>query len=75
MGSSMNYVEPDDAAERVLAYFNRIEKENIPCEGMYISSGYLKHNGKRYTFLFNKNKFPNPRSISLVSRTVATTSR
>ena len=61
MGSSMNYVEPDDAAERVLAYFNRIEKENIPCEGMYISSGYLKHNGKRYTFLFNKNKFPNPK--------------
>ena len=58
-GSSMNYVEPDDAADRILAYFDSIEKYNIPCEGLYVSSGYLKAaDGKRYAFLWNRKKFP-----------------
>ncbi len=55
----MNYVESDDAEKRILAYFSTIEKHQIPCEGMYVSSGYLKSpDGKRYTFLWNKEKFP-----------------
>jgi alpha-glucosidase len=58
-GSSMNYVEADDAAERILGYFASVEKHGIPCEGMYVSSGYLKSpEGKRYAFLWNKRKFP-----------------
>ena len=61
LGSSMSYTEPDDAPERVLAYFERIEKEEVPCEGLYFSSGYLKAaNGERYAFVWNKRKFPNP---------------
>ncbi len=59
LGSSMNYVEGDDAAERIMSYFDRVEEEGIPCEGMYVSSGYLKaRDGKRYAFLWNKDKFP-----------------
>lgn len=59
-GSSMNYVEPDDAEQRILAYFDTVESHDIPCEGMYVSSGYLKSpEGKRYAFLWNKDKFPN----------------
>lgn len=59
LASSMNYVEPQDAAARVLRYFERVEKERIPCEGMYFSSGYLKApNGKRYALLWNEEKFP-----------------
>lgn len=62
LGSSMNYVESADAAERVLEFFNRAEREKIPCEGMYFSSGYLKaQDGKRYTFLWNREKFPDYR--------------
>ncbi|MFA5354838.1 MAG: TIM-barrel domain-containing protein, partial [Thermodesulfovibrionales bacterium] len=58
-GSSMNYAEPDDAAQRIFDYFATIEKYGIPCEGMYVSSGYLKSSeGKRYAFLWNKQKFP-----------------
>ena len=61
LGSSMNYTEPDEAEQRVTQYFDRIEKNNIPCEGFYFSSGYVKaDNGKRYTFEWNKRKFPNP---------------
>ena len=58
-GSSMNYVESDDASERILRYFKRTEDEKIPCEGMYVSSGYLKaDDGKRYALYWNTRKFP-----------------
>lgn len=58
-GSSMNYVESDDAMNRILGYFDHVEKERIPCEGMYVSSGYLKaDDGHRYAFFWNKRKFP-----------------
>lgn len=70
-GSSMNYVEPDDAQERILDYFATIEKYAIPCEGMYVSSGYLKSpEGKRYAFHWNKQKFPDHKAFltSLSSR-------
>ncbi len=63
-GSSMNYLEPMDAQERVLDFFEKTEKNNIPCEGMYFSSGYLKANdGKRYAFIWNKEKFPDYHSF------------
>ncbi|MDD3903017.1 MAG: glycoside hydrolase family 31 protein [Sphaerochaeta sp.] len=63
-GSSMNYAEPDDAPQRILDYFATIEKYHIPCEGMYVSSGYLKSaEGKRYAFLWNKQKFPDYRKF------------
>jgi alpha-glucosidase len=63
-GSSMNYAEPDDAQQRILDYFATIEKHHIPCEGMYVSSGYLKSpEGKRYAFLWNQKKFPDYRQF------------
>ncbi|HKM05729.1 MAG TPA: TIM-barrel domain-containing protein [Sphaerochaeta sp.] len=63
-GSSMNYAEPRDAAQRILEYFATIEEHAIPCEGMYVSSGYLKSNeGKRYAFLWNKEKFPDHKAF------------
>ncbi len=50
--SSMGYTEPDKAQERILEFFARVEQEDIPCEGMYFSSGYAKaENGERYTFV------------------------
>ncbi|MFH2113497.1 MAG: TIM-barrel domain-containing protein, partial [Spirochaetota bacterium] len=58
-GSSMNYLEGDDAEERILNYFATVEEHQIPCEGMYVSSGYLKSpDGKRYALLWNRKKFP-----------------
>ncbi|ADY12235.1 TIM-barrel domain-containing protein [Sphaerochaeta globosa] len=63
-GSSMNYAEPDDAEQRILQYFATIEEHKIPCEGMYVSSGYLKSpEGKRYAFLWNKQKFPDHKAF------------
>jgi len=63
-GSSMNYAESDDAEKRIEEFFARVESEELPCEGIYLSSGYVKHaNGKRYTFVWNTDKFTNPRQF------------
>ncbi len=29
--------------QRIQRYFKTVEAYDIPCEGMYVSSGYLKH--------------------------------
>jgi alpha-glucosidase len=63
-GSSMSYAEPNNAQEKIKEYFQKIEEYKIPCEGMYLSSGYIKaENGRRYTFLWNQAKFPNPKEF------------
>lgn len=63
-GSSMSYAEPTDAQQKILGYFQKVEEYGIPCEGMYLSSGYIKaDNGRRYTFLWNTAKFPNPKEF------------
>lgn len=63
-GSSMSYAEPKDAQQKILEYFQKVEEYGIPCEGMYLSSGYIKaENGHRYTFLWNTAKFPNPKEF------------
>lgn len=61
LGSSMDYVEPDNAPDRVQEYLKEIETHRIPCEGLYLSSGYYKQeNGHRHTFVWNRRKFPDP---------------
>ncbi len=61
LGSSMDYVETDDGEERVAAYFDTVESREVPCEGLYLSSGYYKSdNGHRHSFLWNLRKFPDP---------------
>jgi len=63
-GSSMNYTEEDDAEQRILDYFRTVEEHRIPCEGMYISSGYTKfEDGKRYPFMWNRDKFKDPEGL------------
>ena len=64
LGSSMDYTEPADAADRVQAYLDAVEEHDIPCEGLYLSSGYCKAaDGRRYAFEWNRSKFPDPRSF------------
>ncbi|WP_319563088.1 TIM-barrel domain-containing protein [Marispirochaeta sp.] len=64
MGSSMSYTESEDAEDKVEKYFDTIENYGIPCEGMYFSSGYVKaENGERYSLLWNRKKFKNPKTL------------
>ena len=60
----MNYVEAWDAQARILRFFNDVEGHDLPCEGMYVSSGYLKSDeGFRHAFMWNRRKFPDPGSF------------
>ena len=60
-GSSMNYVEAWDAQARIEKFFSDVEEHRLPCEGMYVSSGYLKtDDGLRHAFMWNRRKFPDP---------------
>ncbi len=71
LGSSMNYVEAYDAQARMQKFFQDTEDHDLPCEGLYVSSGYLKaDDGKRYSFFWNRRKFPDPKQFisSLVER-------
>ena len=62
LGSSMNYVEAYDAQKRIEQFFEDVESRNLPCEGMYVSSGYLKSDdGLRHAFVWNRRKFPDPK--------------
>lgn len=64
LGSSMNYVEADDAQNRIEKFFTDVEERNLPCEGMYVSSGYLKSDeGFRHAFVWNRRKFPDPSKL------------
>ncbi len=61
LGSSMDYSEPDDARDRIEAYLETVERLEIPCEGLYLSSGYYRsRSGRRFTFEWNREKFPDP---------------
>ena len=63
-GSSMNYVEAWDAQARMEKFFSDVEEYGLPCEGMYVSSGYLKtDDGLRHAFMWNRRKFPDPGSF------------
>ncbi len=63
-GSSMNYAEAWDAQQRIERFFKEVEDRDLPCEGLYVSSGYLKaDDGKRYSFFWNRRKFPDPKAF------------
>jgi len=45
-------------------YFQKVEEYEIPCEGMYLSSGYIKaENGVAIHFLWNTAKIPRSQRI------------
>ncbi|WP_282801761.1 glycoside hydrolase family 31 protein [Secundilactobacillus kimchicus] len=62
MGSTMFYTELDkDADVAILDFVDTCRKNNIPCDGFFLSSGYTSgEDGKRYVFNWNKKRFPNP---------------
>lgn len=65
MGSTMYYTELDkDADQAILDFVDTCKKNDIPCDGFFMSSGYTTgDDGKRYVFNWNKDRFPNPQDF------------
>ncbi|WP_281883427.1 TIM-barrel domain-containing protein [Paenibacillus sp. YYML68] len=62
MGSTMYYTELErDSDQAILKFLDKCETEGIPCDGFFMSSGYTTgHDGKRYVFNWNYDRFPDP---------------
>lgn len=65
MGSTMYYTELDkDADQAILDFVDTCKKNDIPCDGFFMSSGYTTgDDGKRYVFNWNKERFPDPQDF------------
>ena len=61
-GSTMFYTELENKSdEAVLEFIDQARREDIPCDGFFLSSGYTSGNdGKRYVFNWNYDRFADP---------------
>ena len=61
-GSSMYYPELEkNSDDAVLTFIDTIKAEGFPIDGFHLSSGYTSYNGKRCVFVWNTERFKNPR--------------
>lgn len=62
MGSTMYYTELDtDSDEAILGFSDKARKNELPCDGFHMSSGYTTgEDGKRYVFNWNYKRFKDP---------------
>ncbi|MCV0424794.1 MAG: alpha-glucosidase [Roseibium sp.] len=63
-GSSMAYADAENAQERMQAFLEKLDEEDIPCDSFQMSSGYTAIEGKRYVFHWNTDRFPNVEAMS-----------
>ncbi len=61
MASTMYYTEAESRADQAIASFvDEMDRQEIPCDGYHMSSGYTALEGKRCVFHWNQQRFPDP---------------
>ncbi|MDA1020252.1 MAG: DUF4968 domain-containing protein, partial [Cyanobacteria bacterium] len=81
LASGMSYTEnrhPEEgetrrqdlpAATHLLNTFKRFKDKNIPASAFHLSSGYIQDsNGQRQQFIWNKDKFPDPKAFAKAAK-------
>ena len=73
LASAMSYTEnchpesregPNAPSTKLLETFSRFKENQIPATAFHLSSGYIQDkNGQRQQFIWNKDKFPEPREF------------
>ena len=62
-GSSMYYPELEkDSDDAVLDFIDTIKEEGFPIDGFHLSSGYTSYNNRRCVFVWNTDRFKDPRA-------------
>ena len=62
-GSSMYYPELEkDSDDAVLGFIDTIKEEGFPIDGFHLSSGYTSYANRRCVFVWNNDRFKNPRA-------------
>lgn len=59
-GSSMALADAPDAEAKLLGYLAECATRGLPCPSFHLSSGYTETRGRRYVFVWNLEKFPDP---------------
>lgn len=66
MGSTMFYSElPEGDDKAILNFVDTCKQNHIPCDGFFLSSGYVvdEQTQKRFFFRWNKRRFPDPQKF------------
>lgn len=64
LGSSMAYTDAPDAQDQLQNFCKHCDDHDIPCDLFHLSSGYSMDDlGKRYVFIWNNNRVPNPQKM------------
>lgn len=58
--TSMAIADAADADEQISVFLARCREHAIPCRSFHFGSGYSMHDGRRYAFRWNRDKFPDP---------------
>ncbi|MFW5642459.1 MAG: TIM-barrel domain-containing protein [Alkalispirochaeta sp.] len=70
LGSGMGYTDSPDAAVRLDDFVDECRRNEIPCDMFHLSSGYsMSDDGKRYVFVWNRNRVPDPHSVAATFHT------
>lgn len=65
LASSMGYAESKTAQSEIEKFIDTCESNNIPCDGMHLSSGYtVNKKGDRCVFTWNTSRFPDPKQLA-----------
>lgn len=61
IASTMYHTEaPSRADNEIEAFFDEMDRQDIPCDAYHLSSGYTAQKGKRCVFTWNTERFPDP---------------
>ncbi|MBM9834086.1 alpha-glucosidase, partial [Enterococcus faecalis] len=64
LGSSMYYSElSKDCDQAIIDFIDTAKEESVPIDGFQLSSGYCNHEGQRYFFTWNKERFKDPKGF------------
>lgn len=63
-GSTMHYTDAPDAQRQLLSFIELCRQHDIPCDSFQLSSGYTSIGKKRYVFNWNRDKVPEPETLT-----------
>ena len=58
--TSMAIADAADADRQISDFLEKCHQHGVPCRSFHFGSGYSMHDGKRYAFCWNFEKFPDP---------------
>jgi len=63
LASGMAYTDAPNPTKALLEFARKVREQEIPCDGLHLSSGYSMHRGKRYVFYWNRETIPQPNTL------------